>query len=217
MKNNENLLLIRVIKLLLGFVVIGLGNSLMLKSDLGMNAWATLDHGISILLGISFGKASIAVGLVIIVLDMIMGMIPGLGTVLNMLTIGIFTDMFTDLLKNVIFQSYISRLVFLVIGAVICAIGVGYYITIKLGTGPRDGFSILTSRLANVEFKKLRIGLELLWIAIGYFLGATVGVGTVISALVSGPIIGRTMDFFNYNPATEIQENILDTFKLNRN
>lgn len=205
---------IRILKIILGFFIIGIGNALMIKADLGMNAWNTLDQGISILFNVSFGEATRGLGIIIIIFDILLGMLPGFGTIFNILCIGFFTDSWLSILDQLSSNTLIFRFVLFLSGTIIAAIGSGFYMSMKLGTGPRDGFSLILSQRLNFEYSKFRIVIELITIFLGFLLGATVGIGTIITALINGPIIGKTMSIFNYNPAKEKQENVFETLKI---
>ncbi|MDO5028522.1 MAG: hypothetical protein Q4E36_04575 [Bacillota bacterium] len=213
MKNEYKILAQRILKILLGFFIIGLGNALSLKANFGMSAWSTLDHGLSLTFNMTFGTAVSLTALVILLIDMALGMIPGIGTILNMLSIGVFSDICSWLLSAISFDSLALRIVFLVFGLVFHGIGCAYYISIKLGSGPRDSLSLLLSQRFKLDFVKLRIALEISAIFVGYILGATVGIGTVLAGFLSGPIVGKALKYFSYNPAVDKQENIFQTLK----
>lgn len=213
MSANIKNLLKRLIKVTISYFTIAFGASLMIKADLGMNAWSTLDQGVSIFFGITFGQASIYLGIVVILADILMGMIPGLGTILNVFLIGHFIDWWTVLISDISMATFLQRIIGLLLGLVIVAVSSGTYISQQLGTGPRDGFSILLSRKLGIKFSKFRVGLEISALTIGYILGATVGIGTIIIALFSGPIMAKVMEALGYDPAVGYQENIFDTIR----
>lgn len=209
-------LAVRIIKILLGFFIIGLGNALSLKANFGMSAWSTLDHGFSLSFNISFGTAMVFLGLLILFTDLALGMIPGIGTILNMIAIGPFSDLASFYLRSIPLDSLGLRLAFLVFGLLLNGIGIAYYISIKLGGGPRDSLSLLLSQRFNLDFVKTRVSLELSAIILGFLLGATVGIGTVFAAFLTGPIIGKFLTLFGYDPGVDKQENIFETLNISR-
>ncbi|MDO5725093.1 MAG: hypothetical protein Q4P29_02195 [Tissierellia bacterium] len=210
---NKNILrfIKRVLKLQIGFMLIALGTVFALKSNLGLNSWGILHEGLSKQLGISFGRATQLVGLILITINAILGMWPGIGTVINMICIGLYTDLFIFLLANFTFNTFISRLLILLCGLIFIGFGSAHYITVKMGTGPRDGLTLTLTKLSGLKVSIVRIILEVTAIILGYLMGGTFGIGTFLSGALSGPILGKSLEILKYDPKVEKQENARDT------
>jgi len=175
----------RLPRLLAGIVALGAGIALTLDARLGVSPWDVLHQGIADRTGLTFGTVVVLVGLVVLVFWIPLGQQPGIGTVVNTLTVGYIVDLFLYLQPEPTVLAW--RWAYLLGGIVICAIGMAAYIGAGLGPGPRDG---LMTGLAARGFPlwSVRTGLELLALAAGWVLGGDVGVGTVLFALGIGPL-----------------------------
>ena len=176
----------RLPRLLLGLVLCGLGIAVMVAADLGLGPWDVLHQGLSNLTRIPIGTVGILVGLVVLAAWLPLRERPGLGTVLNVLVIGIVIDV-TLLFLDTPSQAWL-RWVLMASGPVLFGVGSGFYIGAGLGSGPRDGIMTGLAR-RGLPVGVVRAGLELTVLAAGWLLGGTVGVGTVVFALTIGPIV----------------------------
>lgn len=175
----------RLPRLLVGIVLLALGIALMLAARLGLSPYDVLHQGLSEVTGISFGLVVVLLGLVILLLWIPLGQRPGLGTVVNTLTVGFLVDAFIDWLPEP--EGLGPRWVFLLAGIVVIALGVGLYIGAGLGPGPRDG--LMTGIAAKGHpLWLVRTLLELTALVAGWLLGGDVGVGTVLFAFGIGPL-----------------------------
>lgn len=176
----------RLPRLLFGLVLCGLGIALMVAADLGLGPWDVLHQGLSRLTGIPIGTMGILVGIVVLA-----GWLPlrerlGLGTVLNVVVIGVVVDLTLLVLETP--GPLWARAVYLALGPPFFAVGSGYYIGAGLGPGPRDGLMTGLAR-RGVPVGAVRMGIELTVLALGWLLGGTVGIGTVYFALGIGPMV----------------------------
>lgn len=176
----------RLPRLLFGLVLCGLGIAVMVAADLGLGPWDVLHQGISRLSGIPIGTVGILVGIVVL-----LGWLPlrermGLGTILNVVVIGIVIDVTLLWLETP--ASMWARAGLLALGPPLFAIGSGFYIGTGLGPGPRDGLMTGIAK-RGVPVGAVRTGLELTVLALGWLLGGTVGIGTVYFALAIGPMV----------------------------
>ena len=176
----------RLPRLLFGLVLCGLGIASMVAAELGLGPWDVLHQGISRLTGIPIGTVGILVGIVVL-----LGWLPlrermGLGTILNVIVIGIVIDVTLLWLDTP--GALWGRITLLAVGPPLFAIGSGFYIGAGLGPGPRDG---LMTGLAKrgMPVGAVRTGIELTVLALGWVLGGTVGVGTLYFALGIGPMV----------------------------
>ncbi|HHV42500.1 MAG TPA: membrane protein [Clostridiaceae bacterium] len=197
---------------LLGFFLVALGAVLYLHSDLGMNPWGVLHQGISMQTPLTIGQATQVVGLLLIAVSSTFKIVPGLATILNMIFIGLFTDLVNDM--NIIKtpDSLIIRYVMVLAGTVATAYGMYYYLKQHLGAGPRDGFMLLLQRITKLDVGIVRTAMEVTAVIVGYLLGGQFGVGTVISALILGPIVSIIFRIHKYESSHAPHENLLETF-----
>jgi uncharacterized membrane protein YczE len=175
----------RLPRLLLGIPILGFGIALTLQARLGVSPYDVLHQGVAKLTGLSFGTVVIAVGLVILVLWIPLRQRPGIGTVVNTLTVGLVIDLALFVLPEP--QPLAARIPLLLVGIVVAALGMGLYIGAGLGPGPRDG---LMTGIAAKGFPlwAVRTVLEVAALVAGWILGGNVGVGTVAFAFSIGPL-----------------------------
>ncbi|MFP4310702.1 MAG: YczE/YyaS/YitT family protein [Nitriliruptoraceae bacterium] len=176
----------RVPRLLGGLVLCGVGIAVMVAADLGLGPWDVLHQGLSRRSGIPIGTTAILVGLLVLALWFPLRERPGLGTVLNVLIIGLVIDLVLLLLATP--DDLWLRWVLMLAGPVLFAVGSGYYIGAGLGPGPRDGVMTGLAR-RGVPVGLARLLLELTVLAAGWLLGGTVGPGTLAFALGIGPLV----------------------------
>jgi uncharacterized membrane protein YczE len=175
----------RLPQLLVGIPVLGIGIALTLQARLGVSPYDVLHQGIAAKTGLSVGTVVIFVGLVILVLWIPLRQRPGLGTVVNTLTVGLVIDLALHVLPEP--DLLAARIPLLVSGILVTGLGMGLYIGAGLGPGPRDG---LMTGLAAKGFPLwgVRTVLELAALLAGWVLGGNVGVGTVAFAFSIGPL-----------------------------
>lgn len=178
----------RLARLLVGLVLCGLGIALMVAADLGLGPWDVLHQGIARLTGIPIGRVGIYVGLVVLLGWFALPERPGVGTVLNVLVIGLVIDAVLLVLDTP--EPLAGRVALLVVGPVLFGIGSGFYIGARLGPGPRDGVMTGLARQRGWPVGRVRTGIELTVLAAGWLLGGTAGVGTVLFAVTIGPLVG---------------------------
>jgi uncharacterized membrane protein YczE len=175
----------RLPRLLAGIVALGAGIALTLDARLGVSPWDVLHQGIADRTGLTFGTVVVLVGLGVLLFWIPLGQRPGIGTVVNTLTVGYIVDLFLSLQPEP--TVLVWRWAYLLAGIVICALGMAAYIGAGLGPGPRDG--LMTGLAARgLPLWSVRTGLELVALAIGWVLGGDAGVGTVLFALGIGPL-----------------------------
>ncbi len=175
----------RLPQLLVGIPVLGVGIALTLQARLGVSPYDVLHQGIAAKTGLSVGTVVILVGLVILLFWIPLRQRPGLGTVVNTLTVGLVIDLALHVVPEP--DLLAARIPLLVVGILVTGLGMGLYIGAGLGPGPRDG---LMTGLAAKGFPlwAVRTALELAALAAGWFLGGNVGVGTVAFAFSIGPL-----------------------------
>jgi uncharacterized membrane protein YczE len=177
-------------RLLSGLTLCGVGIAMLIRADLGLGPWDVLHQGLSVTTGISIGLASILVGFVVLLLWFPLRERPGVGTITNIIMIGLVID--ATLAVTTTPSELWSRWVLLVLSTPTFAIGVGLYIGAGVGSGPRDGVMTGLHRL-GVPIAVARATLELGALWLGWTLGGTVGVGTVYFAVSAGPLMQLTL------------------------
>lgn len=171
-------------QLLLGLFVYGLACALMIRSEFGLGPWDAFHVGLHRLTGLSVGAASIVVGVAIVGGTWLIGVRPGLGMLANMVLIGVFIDL---LLPAVPSATGWLRPAYHVAGTVLTGFATGLYIAPGLGEGPRDGMMLGIAARTGWSVRRVRTAIELTVLALGWALGATVGLGTIVFALGIGP------------------------------
>lgn len=173
-----------MLRCLLGLVVLGVGLGLIVSADLGVAPWDVLHQGLSERLGTTIGTASIGVGVVVLLGWIPLRERPGLGTLLNVFVIGATMDLTLALLEDP--EAMWLRVVLLVVGVWLWGPGSGLYLGAAMGSGPRDGLMTGLAR-RGLHVGRVRSGIEAAALGVGFLLGGTVGVGTVLFAVGVGP------------------------------
>ncbi|MBB3676043.1 YczE/YyaS/YitT family protein [Modestobacter versicolor] len=183
----------RLALLLPGLAVYGASVGMMLRADLGQMPWGVLDQGLAGVLGIEVGTSSILVGALVLLLWVPLRRRPGLGTLCNVVLVGLSINATLALLPAP--SSLGARIPLLVAGVLLNAVATGAYIGAGMGAGPRDG---LTTGIAarGHSVRVVRTTIELVVLGAGWLLGGTVGVGTLLYAVAIGPLVHRTLPAF---------------------
>ncbi len=178
-----------------GLMTLGLGVALTIKGQrLGVSSWDVLHIGLFKNMGLSIGLWSIIVGIIIIVTASFgLREIPKLGTLMNMIFVGLFIDFFNWLLPDphTIPIQYID----FILGIVLMGIGGGIYLSSNLGSGPRDSLMLLTVKKFNCSITVARTIMEVIVAIVGFLLGGPIGIGTIIMAFALGPIIQVSLGY----------------------
>lgn len=185
----------RLLQLNLGLMLFGLAISLLLRANIGLDPWSVLHEGLSRRTGLAFGQTTQLVGLGLIAFNFFaLGLRPGLGSVLNMLLIGPWIDLFgrQHWLPGVPPGAWAAGTLLFVGGVVLLGLASGLYITARFGAGPRDDLVLGSSLRLGRSVRLTRGGTELSVLAAGFLAGGSVGLGTLLFALLVGP----TMQFF---------------------
>lgn len=187
----------RVAQFLTGLAGMGLGLAVMLEAGIGVGPWAVFHEGIARVTPLSFGQALMSVGVVIAALAWWWtAERPGPGTVVNMLLVGPFVDLFRAVGVVPAQEALALGTVQFLIGAMIVGIASGLYISARFGAGPRDMFVLGLSRLLGGSVRRTRTGVEVVVLIVGVVLGGSVGLGTLLFALVIGPAMQTSLRLF---------------------
>lgn len=164
--------------------IFGLGDSLLISSSLGNAPWSVLAQGISSQLDISIGLSTLLVSAVVLAMWLPLREKPGFGTVMNILIIAAAIDVGLYLFPEP--ADFLTQLGFVLSGIAMVGLGSAFYITCGLGPGPRDGWMTALHNRSGVRVGRVRLGIELVVLTLGWALGGTVGLGTALFALLIG-------------------------------
>lgn len=171
----------------------------MLNADLGLSAWGVFQIGLMNIVDISFGQTTQVVGLGILILGWALGFPPGFGTVSNMLFIGYFIDIILGWGVVPVYDNIILQLVQLVAGMAVLGVASYFYLSPKLGAGPRDGLMIGLVQKLDREVSIVRAGIEITVLVVGVAMGGPVGIGTVITAFSIGYFVQLAFKLGKYD------------------
>jgi uncharacterized membrane protein YczE len=193
----------RVSQLFAGLTLYGISMAMMVESALGLNPWDVFHQGLSETTGLSFGWVIILLGIPILLLWIPLRQRPGFGTVANIVVIGVVVDWALALLPSG--GSWPARIALLIGGIVLNGIATGMYIGSNFGPGPRDGLMTgLVRRFPRLSIRVVRTAIEVTVLVAGFFLGGTVGIGTIVYAVTIGPLVHIFLPMFTVRrPAPE--------------
>ncbi len=170
-----------------GLTLFGLGEGLLIVSLTGASPWTVFAEGISLYVDFSIGTVTFFVSLVVIFLWIFLNQKPGIGTVLNALIVAVMIDVSIALIPSP--ENFFSQLLLAIFAVLLVGIGSGFYLVANLGPGPRDGLMTGIQRKTNFPIAGVRAFLEITVVSIGWYLGGTVGVGTLLFAFGVGPAV----------------------------
>jgi len=175
------------IYLILGLILFGLGETLLITANQGVSPWTVLAQGLSFQLNLSIGITTFIVSITVLFLWYPLKQKPGLGTLLNVILISIVIDLTSQILpypKTLFYQISQSLIAVLIVG-----IGSGFYLTANLGPGPRDGLMTGLQKLTDKPIALIRTLIEVTAVVIGFYFGGIVGIGTLLFAFGIGPAV----------------------------
>ncbi|CAM4245404.1 membrane protein [Klebsiella pneumoniae] len=185
----------RLLQLYIGLVLYGVSTALFVHANLGADPWDVFHLGVAKQLGISFGTVIILTGAAVLLLWIPIRQMPGLGTVSNVIVLGLAADATLAVLPPL--ESMVAHSALLVGAIVLNAIATGMYIGAGFGPGPRDGLMTGLHARTGWSLRGIRTAIELSVLLIGWLLGGKFGVGTVIYALSIGPLIQLCLPWFS--------------------
>jgi uncharacterized membrane protein YczE len=202
-------LVIRITKLFVGLSLYAIGIVLTINANLGLAPWDIFHQGLAKLVNITIGQASIAVGLVLVILDAVLGERVGWGTIGNMLFIGWFMDIL--MLNNIIpvFDNIVIQVLMMFTGMFVVGIASYFYLSAGLGSGPRDGIMVALTKRSDKSVRFIRNSIETSALILGYFMGGYVGAGTFVMALTTGYFIQFAFKIFKFE-VREVQHRFID-------
>ena len=174
-----------------GLTLFGVGEGLLLVSAAGASPWSVFAQGIHLSVGLSVGAITIIISILVLILWVPLSQKPGMGTILNALIIGIMIDVCIKFVPTP--EDFISQIFLAVVAVLTVGLGGGIYLVANLGAGPRDGLMIGLQKKTNFPIAVVRATLEITVMSIGWYLGGTVGVGTLLFAFGIGPAVAFSL------------------------
>jgi len=202
-----------MLRLLLGLLLYALGIVLTLNAHIGFGPWEVFHVGLAETTGMSIGTASIVTGLAIALVALLAGEKLGLGTVLNMVLIGVFLDAMLAAAFIPVAASFWIGAAMMVAGLFVIALGSYFYIGSGFGAGPRDSLMVALTRKTRLPVGIIRGGIELTAVLIGWRLGGMVGAGTVLAAVSIGFCVQLTFRMLRFDPTSVMHESLLATWQ----
>ncbi len=185
----------RLASLVAGLAMFGAAIGLMVRSELGLSPWDVLHQGIGRHTGVPIGTISILLGIPIVLLWLPLGERPGLGTLLNVLIVGTSINLVLGLLP--VASGTALQVGYELVGIAIYAVATGMYLAADFGAGPRDGLMTGLHHRFGWRIAYVRTAIEGGVLVVGFALGGTVGLGTVLFALSIGTLTELSLRFFD--------------------
>ena len=170
-----------------GLMLFGLGEGLLIVSFTGASPWSVLAQGLSLNVNLSIGMLTFLISVTVLILWIPLGQKPGMATILNAIIIALMIDLCIKFVPTP--SSYINQLILAVMSVITVGIGGGIYLVANLGAGPRDGLMVGLQKLSNFPIAAVRGTLEISVVSVGWYLGGTVGIGTILFAFGIGPCV----------------------------
>ena len=181
----------RVAILFFGLAIFGLGDSLLIQGSIGNAPWTVFAEGVSIKSGWSIGFSTFIISIFVLLLWIPLRERPGFGTLSNIVIIAVFIQIGTAMFPEQ--ENYLSGVAFSLLGIALVGIGSALYITCGLGPGPRDGAMTGIHARTGIRVSRVRLGIESTVLAAGYLLGGTLGLGTLLFALLIGESVAISL------------------------
>jgi uncharacterized protein len=175
--------------LLVGLYAFGTGEALIVQGGLGVSPWTVLAQGLSTILPVSIGAATFLVSALVLLLWIPLRERPGLGTIANAIVIAVALQLSVALIPTP--QAWPAQVALVLAGIGAIGLGSGLYLTTNLGPGPRDGWMTGIHVRTGWPVGRVRLGIELVVLVVGWLLGGTVGIGTVLFAVLIGPAVAQ--------------------------
>ena len=170
-----------------GLTLFGLGEGLLIVSFTGASPWSVLAQGISLNVNLTIGTITLLISIGVLIMWIPLSQKFGMGTIFNALIIALMIDLCVKFVPTP--TNYLSQLILAVISVLIVGIGGGIYLVSNLGAGPRDGLMIGLQKKTGLPIALVRAIIEISVVSIGWYLGGTVGIGTLLFAFGIGPCV----------------------------
>ena len=185
--------IITLLYLVIGLILFGLGETMLIAANVGVSPWTVLAQGISIKTGYSIGISTFIVSIGVLILWIPLKQKPGIGTILNTIIISIILDVSLPYLPTP--ESFFLQVLQVFIGVIIVGLGSGFYLISNLGPGSRDGLMTGLQKKTNLPIALIRATIEVSAVVFGFYLGGVVGIGTLVFAFGIGPAVSAGLFF----------------------
>ena len=172
-----------------GNIIFGFGVAVIIAAGAGLDPWTILAEGLGLIFDVSIGFATFIVSVSVLLLWIPLRQMPGFGTIINTIVVASMIDIALPWLPKPGENLLWLQLFQLLIGIFICGIGSGIYLTGNLGPGPRDGLMTGLQRITGKPIALVRASIEIFVVILGWLLGGTVGIGTIVFAFLIGPAV----------------------------
>ncbi|MDD4765417.1 MAG: hypothetical protein QM220_03295 [Atribacterota bacterium] len=203
----------RIIRLMWGLFLYSFGILLTVNAHIGYAPWDVLHVGIADTVGLTIGSISILLGIFIVIITVLLGEKVGLGTICNMIFIGLFFDSIYALKIIPVPENTFLAIVMLITGLFIIAFSTYLYIDTGFGAGPRDGLMVALARITKLPIGICRGVIEFMAVVSGWLLGGMVGIGTVLAAFGIGFCVQITFYFLKFDATKVEHETIAYTYR----
>ena len=196
----------RLLQLYIGLVLYGVSTAMFVRANLGADPWNVFHLGVAQIFSLNIGMVMIGVGALVLLLWIPLRQKPGLGTISNVIVLGLAADAALALMPPI--ESLVARSILLFAAILVNAIATGMYIGAGFGSGPRDGLMTGINARTGWSVRSVRTAIELTVLLAGWLMGGTFGVGTVLYALAIGPLIQICLPWFRTVPRA--QKNLVE-------
>lgn len=212
-KESKKKRLYKIIKIIFGLFIFAIGVVMTINANLGLSPWDVFHEGLSKTVAITMGMAIIFSGFVVVLIDIAFGQNIGWATLTDMVLTGTFVDIL--MLNNIIptFIDVVPRFIMLLLGLLIEGIGVWIYLSVGLGAGPKDGLMVALTKKTGKSVRVVKSFIEVSATTTGYILGGTIGIGTLIMAVMGGQIWQIVFNILNFDADRVNHIYILDDIK----
>ena len=177
--------------LCLGLFIFGFGEGLLLVSTTGNSPWSVLAEGVSKLTGITIGTSTFMISVIVLSFWIFLKQKPGIGTILNIIVVAGVIDLTLNFVDPP--TSVLSKYILAIVSVLLVGLGSGIYLVANLGPGPRDGLMTGLTKATGFPIAIVRASLEISVVLLGWYLGGTVGIGTLIFAFGIGPAVAASL------------------------
>jgi uncharacterized membrane protein YczE len=191
----------RLLQLYTGLVLYGVSTAMFVRANLGADPWNVFHLGVAQIFSLNIGMVMIGVGALVLLLWIPLRQKPGLGTISNVIVLGLAADAALALMPPI--ESLVARSFLLFAAILVNAIATGMYIGAGFGSGPRDGLMTGINARTGWSVRSVRTAIELTVLLAGWLMGGTFGVGTVLYALAIGPLIQLCLPWFRIAPRAQ--------------
>jgi uncharacterized membrane protein YczE len=199
---------LRLVQTAAGLGVCATGVTMTLRPELGVSPWDVLHVGLARVVGIPIGTAIILTSCIVLLIGLLLGVRPGVGTIFDIVIMGSTINLLlaAGFVESAAQWHYAARIGLFLAGTFITGLGIAIYVGAHTGAGPRDGLMVALHRRFNWPISRARLGIELMALVVGILLSGPVGLGTVLWALAIGPSAGVGFRLLGQTPQPVVRD-----------